>query len=245
MGTEDINLPPFETHVWYTQPDQIDHEQELSLIYSVLSSQEQARYWRFFNPKVRTEFCAAHSLLRIALSQYHQVLPSEWQFTYDANGRPFITWPQELNLHFSLTHTSTLVACAISAQKLIGIDVEDTERSVSHQDIAERIFSKQELEEFAAVSPPSKGHFFFTIWTLKEAFTKAMGLGLSMPVQQISFHVEPGRVLFDHHQDLQVPSEWHFDIHDVGSHRMAVAQAGTGLVIKYHPLDLTKFCPLL
>ncbi len=236
-----IELPEGATHVWYAHPRALSHEDELDLLYTVLSPAEQARYWRFFAPKVRQEFCAAHAMLRLVLSRYLPVLPSEWQFTYAENGRPYISWPLDTGLHFNLTHTAGLVACVISHEPLIGIDVENIEREIGHEAIAERIFSRKELEEFDATAKSVKGHFFFTIWTLKEAFTKALGLGLSMPVQELSFHVEPGEVCFNHSGAIPLPPEWQFDLHDIGHHRLAVAQSGRELNVTYNELSWSKY----
>lgn len=234
-----------ETHIWFTDPLSLTPATEEILRTKILSSEEQSRYLRFRIPKVRTEFCAAHAMLRFALSKYssilpYNVLPSGWQFTYDNYGKPSIASPRSSGIYFSLTHTSTMVACAISQVDKIGIDVEDAKRSIDYEAVAQRIFSKQELEEFAAIESPSKGGFFFTIWTLKEAFTKAIGLGLSMPVQRVSFHVEQGRILFSDPSELDVEPVWSFNIHDEGPHRLAIAQVGPHLNLKYFHLDLDE-----
>ncbi len=236
-----IELPEGDTHVWYAHPRALTHDEELNLLYSVLSAEERSRYWRFFSPKVRGEFCAAHAMLRLALSRYLPILPSEWQFTYGENGRPYISWPAETGIYFNLTHTASLVACVISHEPLIGIDVENIEREIGHEAIAERIFSRKELEEFDATATSVKGHYFFTIWTLKEAFTKALGLGLSMPVQELSFHVEPGEVRFNHSGTIPLPPEWQFDLHDIDNHRLAVAQSGRELNVTYRELVWAQY----
>src|SRR5262249_33258429 len=140
-----------------------------------LSSDERARRNRFRFERDRRDFAMAHDLLRRTLSRYADVRPEDWRFTADRHGKPSIDTADAAlrSLAFSLSHTSGCVACAVSKNHLVGVDVERTDRRVSTRELAWQCFSPDEanwLRQFADSQPG-----FSELWTLKEAFLKALG----------------------------------------------------------------------
>jgi 4'-phosphopantetheinyl transferase len=137
----------------------------------------------------------AHGLVRAALShQVPAVDPAAWRFLADPHGRPFVAEPENVDpVHFSLSHTEGCVACAISPSPFVGVDVEVTDRPCSHLAIAEFVFSSAEVAALRRLSPAEMTERFFDYWTLKEAYIKARGLGLRLPLNQFSMQIESDR----------------------------------------------------
>lgn len=177
-----------EIEIWYFAWDDPPTTGMVEALYPSLSAGERDQYHRFHFDRDGHAYLLAHVLLRRVLSRCHPVSESAWTFSLGSHGKPFIALP-ECGLHFSLTHTAGLVACAASTYSEIGVDAERIDRCVEYLDLARSIFAPGEVRslerEPAAVLPER----FFTIWTLKEAYVKARGLGLSLPLQD--FEVRP------------------------------------------------------
>jgi 4'-phosphopantetheinyl transferase len=158
-----------------------------------LSDSERARCRRFRFEEDRVSFIVAHALLRTALSRYAAASPGEWRFSTSGHGRPEIdTPPTHPRLRFNLSHTRGLVACAVTLERDVGIDVERIGRWAGAGALAERHFSSSENLLLASLPSPGAHALFFSLWTLKEAYVKARGLGLEIPLDVVSFQVVPG-----------------------------------------------------
>lgn len=154
---------------------------------SMLSPDERARADRFVFERDRRDFVAAHALLRGALSHHSGLSPDEWRFESEAAGKPYLLHQSELQ--FNIAHTRGLVACALSLAGPVGIDVEcvDGEREIGS--ISESYFAPTEVAELKACEEgrPQQARFI-ELWTLKEAYLKALGAGLGRPLDEIAFH---------------------------------------------------------
>jgi 4'-phosphopantetheinyl transferase len=138
-------------------------------------------------------FIVAHALLRTALSRCAAARPEEWRFSTAAHGRPEIdTPPTRPRLRFNLSHTRGLVACAVTLERDVGIDVEHIGRWADTVALARRYFSSPENRLLAGLPAPAARARFFSLWTLKESYVKARGLGLGIPLDVVSFQVVPG-----------------------------------------------------
>ena len=98
-------------------------------------------------------------------------------------------------VRFNLTHTEGLIACAVVLEHDVGVDVEDMERKAITPGLAERFFSGREVEDLCNLPEPEKRDRFYDYWTLKESYIKARGMGLSIPLEQFSFHIADNRAL--------------------------------------------------
>jgi 4'-phosphopantetheinyl transferase len=160
---------------------------------ALLSEPERARCRRLILEEDRVSFVVAHALLRTALSEVAAPRPREWRFATSAGGRPEIEAPLvRPRLRFSLSHTRGLVACAVTEERDVGLDVERVLPWAGSGGLAERCLSSSEKAAVAALPPPEARTLFFGLWTLKEAYAKAQGLGLRLPFDAASFHIAPG-----------------------------------------------------
>jgi 4'-phosphopantetheinyl transferase len=126
------------------------------------------------------------------LSQYFTEVPEKsWIFEQNQYGKPAISDQNgRYRVKFNLAHTDGLVTLAITPEQDIGVDVEHTDRSISVSDIADRYFSEQERSELSHLPDNRKSERFFELWTLKESYIKALGMGLSLPLDRISFNLK-------------------------------------------------------
>ena len=141
-------------------------------------------------------------------------------------------WPsgnRSTNLSFNLSHTSGLVACVICRRRDVGIDVESLDREVDWREIASRFFSAREVTSLHG-SVKSDEHAHFTeLWTLKEAYIKAIGTGLSHPLHTFSFVYTGATSLRFEPAVRDEQSAWQFALFaPTARHRMAVAAGRTG-----------------
>jgi len=169
-------LGPDGVHLWYAPSDD---SEEAEACRRQLSPQELERYERLLLPETRRRFAVAHALVRRALSAYADVAPGEWRFSAGPHGKPEIAASADLPpLRFNLSRSSGLCACAVTLGRDIGVDVERSDRRAEITAIARRFFAPEEAADVEA--HPER---FFEYWTLKEAFVKACGRGLSMPLR--------------------------------------------------------------
>ena len=183
-----------EVHVWHAAPEQIAQPERLAQYERLLSAEERERQRRFVRPIDALHYLAAHALVRTALSQYADVAPQDWQFETNKYGRPQVAEPAGAkDLQFNLSHTTGLVACGIAWRREIGVDVEDLKRAELSLNIADRYFSPQEAAELKTLPVERQPERFFEYWTLKEAYIKARGVGMSLPLDRFTIHLDSGQ----------------------------------------------------
>jgi 4'-phosphopantetheinyl transferase len=191
-----------------------------------LSDEERSRCSRLLHEWDRRDFAVAHALLRQSLSACGTLPPHEWTFTAAAYGKPLLTRDQQERerLSFNLAHTRGLVACCVARDVDVGIDVEAIGRSIDIEGIAERFFSPIETADLARCPQPLRATRFTELWTLKEAYIKARGDGLSYPLDRFAFRLgESGSLAFA--SDIGADSSpWSFALFTpTETHRMALA----------------------
>lgn len=193
-------LPPDEVHVFCTWLDGLDEPALLAAYGELMTPEERARNARYMFERSRREHLVGRALVRTTLSRYADVAPSAWRFVEGERGRPEIEGPAGAPpLRFNLSHTTGLVAVAVTTALDVGVDVEDAARQRTTVEIADRFFSPREVEALRALPAAEQRERFFTYWTLKEAYIKAVGLGLAIPLHHFSFLLapeEPVRIAF-------------------------------------------------
>jgi 4'-phosphopantetheinyl transferase len=209
-------------HVRYRRTDSID-ESALSADVALLSDDERARHGRMAAKRDRDEYAAAHALLRTTLSELGDRAPDDWRFAAGPHGKPALV-DSASRLSFNLSHARGLVACAVVEDADVGLDVEQVTRPTAWPGIAARYFSRAELAEIDRVEPARQAIRFFELWTLKEAFVKALGVGLSQPLNAISFSAErPDAIAFQSPSGVAA-AVWQFALYaPTPEHRLAVA----------------------
>ncbi len=192
----------------------------------LLDDDERARRSRFLFARDRRDFTSAHALLRRTLSSRRDLPPTAWRFETARYGKPFLTATQAGSppLAFSLSHTKGLVACAVGEATELGVDVEAADRR--HRDLrrmAERFFSTIETKHLLDLPGPERATRFMEVWVLKESYIKAIGVGLSQPLQSFAFEfVEPGALRFN--APAGHSGAWQFALYAVAErYRLAVA----------------------
>jgi 4'-phosphopantetheinyl transferase len=156
-----------------------------------LDASERARADRFRVAADRDAYIAAHVLLRVMLSQHANIAPEEWRFRATKGGRPELDPAQAPpGLHFSLSHTRGLVACAVGRCEALGIDAEAW-REPAPIELAKRYFAPAEARLIADLAPEERPAAFYRLWTLKEAYLKATGEGLAGALDSFAFSLDP------------------------------------------------------
>jgi len=179
-----------EVHFWL-----IDLRQqgfEIDQMTALLSPDECRRMERFRHSENRTEFAIAHAALRDILGRYLQLPPREVHLQYEYNRRPIIAPAiNSVKLDFNLSHTAGYALVGIARERRIGVDVECISDKRQHGRIPERFFSLREVELLRSLPDDMQLDAFFTAWTRKEAYIKARGWGLSLPLADFSVTVAP------------------------------------------------------
>jgi 4'-phosphopantetheinyl transferase len=145
---------------------------------ALLTSHDRDRMQRLQVDAVRQQFALTRALQRHALSAYEpEVSPAQWEFQSTAEGRPYLAPSfQHTGLHFNLSHTEGLVAMAVCRHSHVGVDVE--KRGRVRLAVADRYFSTREAEQLRALPLEEQPRRFLRLWTLKEAYLKAIGTGI-------------------------------------------------------------------
>lgn len=180
-----------EAHVWLMVPESVQDEARLEACRAVLSESELARYERFRFPQDRHRYLVSHALVRNVLSRYLEIPPAEWVFFCTSHGRPEIANPEIPPLRFNLTHTTGLAACVVTLSDPCGIDAERIAARHDPLGVARRMFSEAEYEQLSRLAGLEQLQYFFTRWTLREAYVKARGIGISFPTHKLRFNVDP------------------------------------------------------
>jgi 4'-phosphopantetheinyl transferase len=195
-----LALPPDEVHLWYLLPDELTDARLLAAYEALLAPHERVRRDRYRFEKSRREYLLTRALVRATLSRYAPVAPAAWTFRENAYGRPEIAVAEHAAIRFNLSNTYGLIACAVVLDRELGVDVEDTERAGETVSIADGFFARPEIAALRALPEGRQRARFFDYWTLKEAYIKARGMGLAIPLDQFWFTLDEGapiRVGFD------------------------------------------------
>jgi 4'-phosphopantetheinyl transferase len=177
---------PDQVQLWISAPEEGSADAAEARA-ALLTEEELDRARRFHFEADRRAWVCAHALLRWALSGITGQSPHALSFQPGAWGKPrLVQEPSAPALQFSLSHTRTLVAAAVATVEL-GVDVERVAPERADAGVAERFFSTAEVAYVREGAPQALAERFFSLWTLKEAYLKARGFGLSVPLSAFSF----------------------------------------------------------
>lgn len=205
----DLALSSDDVHIWRASLD-LPASRVQGLQYT-LAADELKRAERLHFQKDRAHFLVARGLLRAVLGRYLDMDPSQVCFWYNFYGKPFLAAsPGRYTLNFSLSHSHGLALYAVTRGRKIGIDLERIHTDFACEQIAERFFSPRENTVLRALPANMKHEAFFTCWTRKEAYIKAKGEGLSLPLDQFDVSLAPGgpATLLNSRWDPQETSRW-------------------------------------
>ena len=238
------SLPEDRVDVWLLRPEDFRHQDALEDHAHLMSSAEQARHARFHGDRLRHDFLMARALVRRTLSRYEDVAPQDWRFEIGTHGKPSLAADHGSRLRFNLSHTRGLIACAVRLDEEVGLDVETSARRNDIVRIADRFFSAEEVRALHALPVEEHRARFFTYWALKEAYIKARGLGLAIPLGAFTFRLSgaaPIGIAFDE-RITEDPGGWRFHHRwatDV--HSLAVATPRSTATLKVFIQDARGF----
>ena len=189
-----LALAPGEVHVWMTSPEPLQDPAQLAGYAAWMNPEEAARQARFLFERHRHQFLVARALVRSTLSRYAAIDPRDWRFVNNQWGRPDIDPTHGLgDLRFNLSHTDGLIAVALARGEL-GVDVEDTWRRSHTDQIAEHFFAPAEVQALRALPADRQHGRFFELWTLKEAYIKARGMGLAISLHAFAYALDDAAI---------------------------------------------------
>lgn len=160
-------------------------EERLALLRAHLDDEELARAARFLVPRVGRRFTAARGTLREILGDALGVRPAQVRFTYGEHGKPSVP-----GLWFNLSHSGDRALVGL-ADRDLGVDLEEVRPNVEFRRLAVRFFSAPEREALEAVPDAELPRAFFRLWTRKEAYLKACGKGLALPLASFAVPMGP------------------------------------------------------
>jgi 4'-phosphopantetheinyl transferase len=188
-----VELAENEVQLWRVDLEAIRPEERRWR--EVLSPDEKNRADRFHFAVDRQCFIAARAFLRNILAGLLSTKPAELHFSHSKNDKPFLG-PDHVHsgINFNVSHSGGVALYAFTRGREVGVDVEQIRRDVEVEVIARRFFSESEQSQLAAWPESEKFNAFFRCWTRKEAYIKAIGDGLSLPLGQFDVSIESGEM---------------------------------------------------
>jgi len=229
------SLARSDVHVWRIALAQTEAVHQK--LRATLSEDEQRRAAQFKFEKLQKRFVTARGALRDILSRYTGLAAEKIAFEYEARGKPKLAETINHNgVCFNLAHTENLALCAVTCGRPVGVDVEFIRRLDDAERIARRFFSPRESAAFCALPPEQQPVAFFNCWTRKEAFIKALGEGLSHPLNQfeVSFVEGEPAALLCTRPDPREATLWTLQaLHPAPNYAGALVVAGNHVVLKH------------
>ena len=204
-----MSLLSGEVHVWRARLEQPQEVQDELL--RTLDLDERERADRFHFEKHRRRFILGRGFLRLLLGRYLKIAPEEVRFAYGPYGKPSLADEHGASrLRFNASHSHELAIYGFVEDRTIGVDVEYNKPEFAGEDIARHFFSAYEVTKLMALPESERTAAFFRCWTRKEAYIKALGSGLSHPLDKFDVTLgpdEPAALIRDY-RDAQATSRW-------------------------------------
>lgn len=180
-----------QVHIWRVRLDGVENEDEL--LWKMLSPGERDRAGRFRFDQLRFRFLRSHGILRAVLSRYTGIPADILPIETAVGGKPYLGVQAGSGLRFNLSHSGDWMVVGIAALHELGVDIEINAREVEWKLIAQDYFHPREIEAIAGLAEPIQQlKAFFRVWTLKEAYLKAVGSGLAGGLEQVEVKVADG-----------------------------------------------------
>lgn len=225
-----------EVHVWCASLEQ-EHAR-VQALREHLDEAERAKAGRFHFEKDRRHYTVARGVLRDLLSRYLHAPPARLIFSYNQYGKPALAGQFAAGgLRFNVSHSGGVGLFAFTRGREAGVDVESLREDFASREVAQHFFSSREVTALCAIPPEQYTRAFFNCWTRKEAYIKALGEGLSHPLDSFAVSLAPGEParLLSTDRDRREALRWSlFDINSLHGFAAALAVEGGGLRIRYY-----------
>jgi 4'-phosphopantetheinyl transferase len=211
MPDIDLTADSSRIDLWCTYISEIGDDSLLSRYDALISADERARQARFRFEKDQRRHLVTRALVRTVLSRYAAVRPEDWVFSAGPHGRPAVAAPQVIPpLEFNISHCADLVLLGVTSGRTLGVDTESTEARAFDIDGLDRYFAPEESAALLALPPDERRRRFFELWTLKESYIKARGMGLAIRLDAFRFEMTGERSLALHMRPAlgDSPSRW-------------------------------------
>lgn len=208
-------------------------------MFALLSPLERVRAARFAFERDRRTFVMSHGILRSLLGTVCRQDPAKLRFRQGLRGKPYLE-DAPAGVQFNLSHCEGFCLVGISLGPAIGVDIERVRQTDDMPQLVRQCFSAAERLEFAALPPGDQMNGFFNGWTRKEAFVKAIGDGLSYPLEKFDVTLAPGRParLLAIGGSETAASDWTMDAFEPAPGvRAAVAVGAPGVTVQWHALS--------
>jgi 4'-phosphopantetheinyl transferase len=226
-------ISPQGVDIWLLDLSAITSEQSARLS-NLLSRDELERAKQF--KKNRHHFIATRALLRQALTRYTSVKPEQLLFSRSLQGKPFLV-NSPVPLFFNLSHSCDVAALAVTSLGDVGVDIERM-RYRNYLKIVERFFHQDEHEQLLNCNETDRKQLFHRMWTLKEAFFKATGSGISQGLDKVRFHLHDNNITAQFADDLpQGKGPWQFHQAPVAPTTLVAIAVGTETSLVPHWFD--------
>lgn len=186
---DNLILNEEEAHVWRADLE-LDECFQSSFL-KFLSPDEKKRASRFRFARDNRNFIVARGILRSLIGKYLKINPAEISFHYSEFGKPCIA--DNHSLQFNISHSQNIALFAFTKKLNVGVDVEFVNPDIEVKDIAAKFFSPNEVMNLLSLPEKEQTLGFFNCWTRKEAFIKAVGEGLSFPLDKFEVSLEPDK----------------------------------------------------
>ena len=227
------SISPQGIDVWLLDLSNIAEERSEKFL-SLLSQDELTRAQQF--KKNRHHFIATRALLRKALARYTRINPETLVFSRALQGKPFL-FNAPAPLYFNLSHSGDFAALAVSSMGDVGVDIEHM-RQRHYLKIVERFFHADEKAQLINCDEAERAHLFYRLWTLKEAFFKATGLGISQGLDKARFYLDDNHITVRFSNDLSVDkNHWQFHQETVAPETLVAVAVNSPNVIETHWFD--------
>jgi 4'-phosphopantetheinyl transferase len=183
-------LLPGHLHIWRVPQDV--NEAVLARYWPILDPKEQMRANRFYFVRDKNRYVVSRAVLRLVIGRYLAQPPKQIRFTYTEHGKPALASVNSERLQFNVSHSGGLAMMAFCLDAEVGIDVEQRRPLDDGEQIAKRFFSAAEVAVFMSLPSEQRVEAFFNCWTRKEAYIKAIGEGLSCPLNVFDVTLAPG-----------------------------------------------------
>jgi len=192
-----MKLDPQHINLWVVDIEDFSYEELLSLTSGWLSKQDLQRVERYQFLEHKKQLLMGRYLTRTVLSRYGQFSAGDWRFENNEYGKPSIASAllEEMvePLFFNLSHSQNKLVLAVARHEFLGVDIEYGLKPRRVEEIANRYFSNSEIEGFSGLEKSQMQKRFYDLWSLKEAYIKACGMGLAIPLNHFSFSFQSER----------------------------------------------------